>query len=719
MSDEEVEMVLSRKSRFSRYRTQVRKKINLDINEAMQIDDSNITSMNDISDSEEPNTVFIDKIPIVTHDFSDDGTDSIDTNDDAEEIYEAQCNVFDNDFETQQPPNATELSVMLLFVWRKHSMSKAVVNDICRILNAFNVPNMPKDFRGVMSHIKKNNPTLLHGNQSFICPSCFNRSLNASKCNVKGCQSASSYVRTPTSVSTFPILPQIIAILERENLASLTYESDQCRDVMNSQRHYEIVMKEKQTHPGRNIVTLTLNSDGTLIKRLSRSLWITCACINELPRRKRFEINNILICSISTGAEKPKRKEYSTILIDIVNELKFLEHVGFDIVLPSDKKGTAQNYTHFHAFTISAVCDKPAQSLLMNIKDSTGFFSCGWCCITGKTSSSGARCFISNEKIPIKIRNNATYDAFMQLLARNYVPKHPMKDKACGQLGYCALRELTYFEIGESFCFDSLHGLYAGTFAANCVSIVHSQVHVHQTLRKFGPLHNYSTFNFESTVGSIVKSIYGPSVIIPELINNFELVSHATDILKNPSFHPKIALLIHQMLFSKRRAVPTCISPNIEIHLAHPTTVKFLHVATYLETTYGKKQFTHYSLCFVKGVTFKVHCPTNKQVDDSALVYVDESDNIHLGVIAGIVKLKDTGNILFIVDEAKIIGYDSFLLNGTEYINDFFIFATLKTPRTTVSIHYDSIREKVAYRSDENLNSVWEFHLFPNRQEST
>ncbi|CAF3819184.1 unnamed protein product [Rotaria sp. Silwood1] len=632
MSDEEVEMVLSRKSRFSRYRTQVRKKINLDINEAMQIDDSNITSMNDISDSEEPNTVFIDKIPIVTHDFSDDGTDSIDTNDDAEEIYEAQCNVFDNDFETQQPPNATELSVMLLFVWRKHSMSKAVVNDICRILNAFNVPNMPKDFRGVMSHIKRNNPTLLHGNQSFICPSCFNRSLNASKCNVKGCQSASSYVRTPTSVSTFPILPQIIAILERENLASLTYESDQCRDVMNSQRHYEIVMKEKQTHPGRNIVTLTLNSDGTLIKRLSRSLWITCACINELPRRKRFEINNILICSISTGAEKPKRKEYSTILIDIVNELKFLEHVGFDIVLPSDKKGTAQNYTHFHAFTISAVCDKPAQSLLMNIKDSTGFFSCGWCCITGKTSSSGARCFISNEKIPIKIRNNATYDAFMQLLARNYVPKHPMKDKACGQLGYCALRELTYFEIGESFCFDSLHGLYAGTF---------------------------------------------------------------------------------------RRAVPTFISPNIEIHLAHPTTVKFLHVATYLETTYGKEQFTHYSLCFVKGVTFKVHCPTNKQVDDSALVYVDESDNIHLGVIAGIVKLKDTGNILFIVDEAKIIGYDSFLLNGTEYINDFFIFATLKTPRTTVSIHYDSIREKVAYRSDENLNSVWEFHLFPNRLEST
>ncbi|CAF2091928.1 unnamed protein product [Rotaria magnacalcarata] len=437
MSDEEVEMVLDRKSRFSRYRTRVRERINLDVNQAMQIDDNNIASVNEISDSEEPNAVFIDKMPVVMHDASSqtldlfanpeieqhevensddndvdqlrsnsnifrllnnhnnkfkesdlhesesDSIDSSDKNDDVEEMFETQYNTFDSDFEAQQPPNATELSVMLVFVWRRHSMSKAAANDICRILNTFNIPNMPKNFRGVMSHIKKNNPTLLHGIQSFICPSCFNKSSSASKCIANGCRSASSYVRTPTSIFIFPILPQIISILERENLVSLTYESDQCSDVMNSQRHHEIVMKEKQIHPGRNIVTLTLNSDGVLIKRLSRSLWITCACINELPRRNRFDINNMLICSISTGDEKPKKSEYSTILIDIVNELKLLENIGFDVVLPSDRKNNKHHYTRFHAFTISAVCDKPAQSLVMNIKDPTGYFSCGWCCIQG------------------------------------------------------------------------------------------------------------------------------------------------------------------------------------------------------------------------------------------------------------------------------------------------------------------------------------------------
>ncbi|CAF4824448.1 unnamed protein product, partial [Rotaria magnacalcarata] len=46
----------------------------------------------------------------------------------------------------------------------------------------------------------------------------------------------------------------------------------------------------------------------------------------------------MLICSMSTGNDKPKKDEYSTILQDIVNELKFLEQVGFDVLLPSTVK---------------------------------------------------------------------------------------------------------------------------------------------------------------------------------------------------------------------------------------------------------------------------------------------------------------------------------------------------------------------------------------------
>jgi hypothetical protein len=42
--DEEVELVMDRKSRFSRYRRRVQKRIDLDITEAMLQDDHNNTS---------------------------------------------------------------------------------------------------------------------------------------------------------------------------------------------------------------------------------------------------------------------------------------------------------------------------------------------------------------------------------------------------------------------------------------------------------------------------------------------------------------------------------------------------------------------------------------------------------------------------------------------------------------------------------------------------
>lgn len=36
-------------------------------------------------------------------------------------------------------------------------------------------------------------------------------------------------------------------------------------------------------------------------------------------------------------------------------------------------------------------------------------------------------------------------------------------------------------------------------------SVIHSMVHVAQTLRDFGPIQNYSTFNFESAIGMFLK----------------------------------------------------------------------------------------------------------------------------------------------------------------------------------------------------------------------
>ena len=101
------------------------------------------------------------------------------------------------------------------------------------------------------------------------------------------------------------------------------------------------------------------------------------------------------------------------------------------------------------------------------------------------------------------------------------------------------------------------------------------------------------------------------------------------------------------------------------------------------------------------------------------MIYSDEFNNFHLGIITDIIRLKATDDILFIIDEANFNDHDSFVLNGNEYINELFIYAILPTPPNTISIHYNSIKEKIAYKLDDNLSSLCEFHIFPNVLEST
>lgn len=91
-------------------------------------------------------------------------------------------------------------------------------------------------------------------------------------------------------------------------------------------------------------------------------------------------------------------------------------------------------------------------------------------------------------------------------------------------------------------------------------------------------------------LGSFVKSIHGSSFILKQLINNFEHQSYATTNLKNPAFHPKIALLIHQIFSSKRRAIPTSLMSHNVVCLSRSTVSAFPHVTEYLENIYTKDQ---------------------------------------------------------------------------------------------------------------------------------
>lgn len=139
----------------------------------------------------------------------------------------------------------------------------------------------------------------------------------------------------------------------------------------------------------------------------------------------------------------------------------------------------------------------------------------------------------------------------------------------------------------------------------------------------------------------------------------------------------------------------------------------------YLKNMYAKDQYTYHSTCFYRIVTFTVQHSTHKQVDNATVTYFDHFNNLQIGIIIGIIQLKATKDIIFIINQADIVGFDIFSLDRIEYFNGFLVYAKHTNLPTIVSINYKSVRAKVAYRKDPKVKTSTEFYIFPNPVEDT
>jgi hypothetical protein len=178
----------------------------------------------------------------------------------------------------------------------------------------------------------------------------------------------------------FELSGQIKSILERVPMTHTGTNDGEVSDVVDGLAHARVRALEKKP-----FITLTLNSDGVLVQKISRSLWITTIVINEIPRAIRFYLPNMIIGMISYGSQKPKRAEFCPLLDILVDELIELEH-GLDVRLPSSintRFSTNFTRTRMCVYLLGIVADKPAQSVIQNLADSGGFYGCGKCQIVG------------------------------------------------------------------------------------------------------------------------------------------------------------------------------------------------------------------------------------------------------------------------------------------------------------------------------------------------
>ncbi|CAF3129171.1 unnamed protein product [Rotaria sp. Silwood2] len=187
---------------------------------------------------------------------------------------ESSENVFsnfpiDSDFENPATSfSSKEISVLLIELRCRHSLTKSCMTHICQLLQLLQVPNAPLSFDSVESQVLCAYQSTTFPTQSIVCPSCYERSLTLKRCtNTRGCASQHSFIRSPTVNYTFALEPQVRSILEKNQIVFPKLNHDSISDITDGQVYKKLLRKEKTP-----FVTLLMNSDGGLVKRISKSI---------------------------------------------------------------------------------------------------------------------------------------------------------------------------------------------------------------------------------------------------------------------------------------------------------------------------------------------------------------------------------------------------------------------------------------------------------------
>ncbi|CAF3604174.1 unnamed protein product [Rotaria sp. Silwood1] len=364
-----------------------------------------------------------------------------------------------------------EIAVLLSLFRHHHQLSKSSITDICRLLHLLGVKNVPADYRSIYRLVNPLGILKFLLKLAVVCPTCYRLNMDTEKCPVSSCTSHPGYVRAPTVNYMFTLSEQIKSILERIPLIHTGTNDGDMTDVVDGLAHSSIREMEQPL-----FITLTLNSDGALVQKIPRSLWITMIVINEVPRDFRFQLPNMIIGMISYGSQKPKRAEFQPLLDILVDQLIEFED-SIDVCLPSPndtRSSSSLIVSSVAVYLLGIVSDKPAQSIIQNMIDIGGFYGCAKCQVVGKSVPAGKghiRCFPLDQINPPHLRSNHTYDAAMKVLEKNKKQRARRNsltgannDEAKGHVGPCTFRRLRFFDMGQSFLTDSLHNLYSGTF---------------------------------------------------------------------------------------------------------------------------------------------------------------------------------------------------------------------------------------------------------------
>ncbi|CAF1378024.1 unnamed protein product [Didymodactylos carnosus] len=410
---------------------------------------------------------------------------------------EKKNEMFNDQF--QRDCDETDISVCLLTLKTKHNLTFECLSDIRKLLIVLKVQNVPSSIYHIRKLINtkgRSTPRTLSStgtSSMIICQKCERVSFSKTSCSHTDCENHEKYTTNPYNYIYFDICDQLQQIFRREQ--HINFFTPENKPFINTSMHdiydgkvYRSLFSQVETNQTNYIMTLMMNVDGVAIgNNTEQSLWIITCAINEIKRKQRFKIQNVVVGGICSCYKKPSRAIMQILLKPIVNQLLLLEEQHLFQI-----KGTKNEYKLIRMYLIGACNDKPANSLVQNAPEPIAKYGCSRCELCGETVLSNSndeiaqnkssstdkksrkhthkiRVFPTNEDNQTQLRSTARCQLILNKLSKLKHNKQCLNDEKesnlrLGYSGKCSLTDLTYFDHGYSFLMDTLHTIYHGAF---------------------------------------------------------------------------------------------------------------------------------------------------------------------------------------------------------------------------------------------------------------
>ncbi|CAF3790537.1 unnamed protein product [Rotaria sp. Silwood1] len=576
---------------------------------------------------------------------------------------EQKNEMFNDQF--QRDYDETDISVCLLTLKTKHNLTFECLNDIRKLLIVLKVQNVPSSIyhiRKLINTKSRSTPCTLSStgtSSMIICQKCERVSFSKTSCSHIDCENHEKYTTNPYNYIYFDIRDQLQQIFRREqHINCFTSEN---KPFINTSMHdiydgqiYRSLFSQVETNKTNYIMTLMMNVDGVAVgNNTEQSLWIITCVINEIKRKQRFKIQNVVVGGICSCYKKPSRAIMQILLEPIVNQLLLLEEQHLFQI-----KGTKNEYKLIRMYLIGACNDKPANSLVQNAPEPIAKYGCSRCELRGETVLSN-----SNDQIA-QNKSSST-------------EKKSRKDT----------RKIRVFPTNE----DNQTQLRS---TARCQLI----------LNKFSKLtHNKQCLNNEKEsnlrlgyfgkCSRIASTVNGTKNLPREIENNLQLIKNSSLLLDMYCISSPLYLFISDLQDCKSN--PPIVANNYQVQ--KPTSSIHDNDKQELLLKFGKELLL-YNKCFIKGVTFTtLHYSKSKQFQDCAILYRHENEH-YFGIINKIILIQTSNNLLFQVLPLCNNKKDQVLLsfNTQKILCDNVEYGTINFDHH-IHINANDVIEKVSY----------------------